>query len=100
MCQKAQRRKSRLVRRIQRPLTRRVPPCRYLNGTKADELFALAEDLGQKVWLDMGSCGWQEVGYFHLHRDGVDWVFVDHPSYQRQGARQLEFIVHSGMINS
>ena len=59
---------------------------RYLNGTKADELFALAEDLGQKVWVDMGACGWQEVGFFHLHRDGVDWVFVDHPSYQRPGA--------------
>jgi len=60
--------------------------CRYLNGTKADDLFAAAEDLEQKVWVDMGACGWQEVGFFHLHRDGVDWVFVDHPSYQRPGA--------------
>ena len=59
---------------------------RYLNGTKADDLFAAAEDLGQKAWVDMGACGWQEVGFFHLHRDGVDWVFVDHPSYQRPGA--------------
>lgn len=26
-----------------------------------------------------------EVGYFHHHHKGVDWVFVDHPSYPRPG---------------
>lgn len=26
-----------------------------------------------------------EVGYFHLHSKGVEWVFVDHPSYPRPG---------------
>lgn len=26
-----------------------------------------------------------EVGYFHSDSKGVDWVFVDHPSYPRPG---------------
>lgn len=26
-----------------------------------------------------------DVGYFHAHIKGVDFVFVDHPSYQRVG---------------
>jgi hypothetical protein len=26
-----------------------------------------------------------EVGYFHHFHKGVDWVFVDHPSYPRPG---------------
>jgi starch synthase len=26
-----------------------------------------------------------EVGFFHLRSKGVDWVFVDHPSYPRPG---------------
>lgn len=26
-----------------------------------------------------------EVGYFHYRHKGVDWVFVDHPSYPRPG---------------
>ncbi|PSC74906.1 granule-bound starch synthase chloroplastic amyloplastic isoform X1 [Micractinium conductrix] len=27
----------------------------------------------------------QEVGYFHAYQDGVDYVFIDHPSYQTWG---------------
>ena len=26
-----------------------------------------------------------ELSYAHLHKDGVDWVFVDHASFQREG---------------
>jgi starch synthase len=26
-----------------------------------------------------------EIGYYHHHSKGVDWVFVDHPSYPRPG---------------
>ena len=58
---------------------------RYQNGTAADELYSQAEDLGVRVPLDMGACGLQEVAYFHQHSDGVDFVFVDHPSYHRAG---------------
>ena len=59
--------------------------CRYQNGTAADELYSQAVDLGVRVPLDMGACGLQEAAYFHQHSDGVDFVFVDHPSYHRAG---------------
>ena len=26
-----------------------------------------------------------EVGYYHMQERGVDWVFLDHPSYPRPG---------------
>lgn len=58
---------------------------RYLNGSKSDELYEGALDTGCRVSLDMGACGLQEVGFFHQHSDGVDWIFVDHPSYHRAG---------------
>ncbi len=29
--------------------------------------------------------GHSEVTYFHRRHKGVDWVFVDHPSYKRPG---------------
>ena len=35
----------------------------------------------QKVVHIQGS----EVGFFHHRSKGVDWVFVDHPSYPRPG---------------
>ena len=56
-----------------------------MNG-KSDALYAGAFDTGCRVPLDMGACGQQEVAFFHQHSDGVDWVFVDHPSYHRAGA--------------
>ena len=61
---------------------------RYLNGV-SDKLYSSTEDLGVRVPLDMGACGVQEVGYFHQHSEGVDWVFVDHPSYHRAGVTPL-----------
>ena len=29
-----------------------------------------------------------QVGFQHCHRDGVDWVFVTHPSYVRPGEHE------------
>ena len=29
-----------------------------------------------------------QVGFQHCHREGVDWVFVTHPSYVRPGVAQ------------
>ncbi|KAK9204555.1 hypothetical protein WN943_014817 [Citrus x changshan-huyou] len=57
---------------------------RYLNGTAADENFTLAKDLGccMKICCFGGE---QEIAFFHEYREGVDWVFVDHPSYHRPG---------------
>ncbi|KAJ0101779.1 hypothetical protein Patl1_05170 [Pistacia atlantica] len=57
---------------------------RYQNGTTADQKFANAKDLGHciKVYCFGGE---QEVSFFHEYREGVDWVFVDHPAYHRPG---------------
>ena len=59
--------------------------CRYLNGTDNDRLYDCAEPLSAKVTLDLGDCGQQEVSFYHVHRQGVDWCFVDHVVYQRKG---------------
>jgi starch synthase len=57
---------------------------RYLHGGPSDKKFAGATDTGirSKIFC---SGGVQEVAFFHEYRAGVDWVFVDHPSYHRPG---------------
>ncbi|KAM3729746.1 hypothetical protein ACB098_12G035300 [Castanea mollissima] len=57
---------------------------KYINGTPADKKFANAVDLDRLIKVYCFG-GVQEVGFFHEYRDGVDWVFVDHPSYHRPG---------------
>ncbi|KAK8560993.1 hypothetical protein V6N13_026426 [Hibiscus sabdariffa] len=57
---------------------------RYLNGTPADKKFAGAFDLDRRIKVHCFE-GEQEVAFFHEYKNGVDWVFVDHPSYQRPG---------------
>lgn len=57
---------------------------RYQNGTPADDKFASAVDLDCPIKIHCFG-GVQDVGFFHEYRDGVDWVFVDHPSYHRPG---------------
>ena len=59
---------------------------RYQHGVaELDSLYEPVEDLQTSVKLDLGQSGQQTVSYFHLHRDHVDWVFVDHPAYHRPG---------------
>ncbi|KAH0450112.1 hypothetical protein IEQ34_020804 [Dendrobium chrysotoxum] len=56
---------------------------RYLNGV-SDKKYAASFDTG--VRLKVPCFGDEpEVGFFHEYRAGVDWVFVDHPSYHRPG---------------
>ncbi|KAK6275366.1 hypothetical protein POUND7_005075 [Theobroma cacao] len=57
---------------------------RYLHGTPADKNIAGALDIDRciKIYCFGGE---QEVAFFHEYREGVDWVFVDHPSYHRPG---------------
>ncbi|KAJ6760337.1 STARCH SYNTHASE 1 CHLOROPLASTIC/AMYLOPLASTIC [Salix purpurea] len=57
---------------------------RYLHGGQADKNYAGASELDChiKVYCFGGE---QEVAFFHEYREGVDWVFVDHPSYHRPG---------------
>ncbi|XP_042496904.1 starch synthase 1, chloroplastic/amyloplastic-like [Macadamia integrifolia] len=57
---------------------------RYLRGGPSDKIFGGAFDVNCRIKI---SCfgGLQEVAFFHEYRAGVDWVFVDHPSYHRPG---------------
>ncbi|KAL5736915.1 hypothetical protein ACOSP7_031369 [Xanthoceras sorbifolium] len=57
---------------------------RYQNGTAADKKFAGAVDVDCRIKIPCFE-GVQEVSFFHEYREGVDWVFVDHPSYHRPG---------------
>ncbi|XP_019054427.1 PREDICTED: soluble starch synthase 1, chloroplastic/amyloplastic isoform X2 [Nelumbo nucifera] len=57
---------------------------RYLNGSPSDKKFSGAYDVQCRIKIPcFGAL--QEVAFFHEYRAGVDWVFVDHPSYQRPG---------------
>ncbi|KAI8020264.1 hypothetical protein LOK49_LG04G00234 [Camellia lanceoleosa] len=58
---------------------------RYLHGGPSNKNFSGTSDVGCgiKVYCFGGA---QEVAFFHEYRAGVDWVFVDHPSYHRPGS--------------
>ncbi|KAM1407467.1 hypothetical protein ACFX2F_002046 [Malus domestica] len=58
---------------------------RYQNGTAADRKYSGAVDLETRVKVYCFG-GEQEVSFYHEYRAGVDWVFVDHPSYHRPGS--------------
>jgi len=57
---------------------------RYLNGTKNDALYEDVKFTGKSitVWLAGSEV---TVGLYHIFKDGVDFVFVDHPAYHREG---------------
>ncbi|KAG6391547.1 hypothetical protein SASPL_149303 [Salvia splendens] len=57
---------------------------RYMDGGLSDKKFANAVDTERPTKIHCFG-GVQEVGLFHEYRAGVDWVFVDHPSYHRPG---------------
>ncbi|THU57393.1 hypothetical protein C4D60_Mb03t03060 [Musa balbisiana] len=56
---------------------------RYLNGV-SNKNFANAIDTGVRIKV-LCFGGEHEVSFYHEYRAGVDWVFVDHPSYHRPG---------------
>nr|QNR00774.1 soluble starch synthase [Canna indica] len=56
---------------------------RYLNGV-SDKKFVNATDVGVRIKICCFGVE-TEVAFFHEFRAGVDWVFVDHPSYHRPG---------------
>lgn len=60
---------------------------RYLNGTAADEKYALAFDLDRRIKVNCFGAA-QDVAFFHQFRDGVDWVRVYH-AIQRTTPRHL-----------
>ncbi|PSS32995.1 Soluble starch synthase [Actinidia chinensis var. chinensis] len=57
---------------------------RYLFGGPSDKNFASASEVGSSFTVYCSGDA-QEVAFFHEYRAGVDWVFVDHPSYHRPG---------------
>ncbi|KAL3846178.1 hypothetical protein ACJIZ3_003581 [Penstemon smallii] len=57
---------------------------RYLAGSPNDKKFANAVEMEARAKIYCFG-GVQEVVFFHEYRAGVDWVFVDHPSYHRPG---------------
>ncbi|XP_074319860.1 starch synthase 1, chloroplastic/amyloplastic isoform X2 [Silene latifolia] len=57
---------------------------RYIHGKAADKVYAGAFDVNCRIKVNCFG-GEQEVAFFHEYRAGVDWVFVDHPSYHRPG---------------
>ncbi|KAL4204766.1 hypothetical protein AMTRI_Chr01g111450 [Amborella trichopoda] len=56
---------------------------RYMNGI-TDKVYGNALDTKLRIKV---SCfgGDHEVAFFHEYKEGVDWVFVNHPSYHRPG---------------
>ncbi|XP_078431341.1 glycogen/starch synthase, ADP-glucose type [Wolffia australiana] len=56
---------------------------RYLNGV-SDANVKRASDVGCKIKIPCFG-GEHEVAFYQEYRAGVDWVFVDHLSYQRAG---------------
>ncbi|KAM3247697.1 soluble starch synthase 1, chloroplastic/amyloplastic [Capsicum annuum] len=56
----------------------------YLTGGPSDEKYANAVDLDMRATVHCFGDA-QEVAFYHEYRAGVDWVFVDHPSYHRPG---------------
>ncbi|KAJ9546247.1 hypothetical protein OSB04_025954 [Centaurea solstitialis] len=57
---------------------------RYICGGPSDKKFAAAVDQDCRIKVSC-SGGVQDVAFFHEYRAGVDWVFVDHPSFHRPG---------------
>ncbi|WOG92774.1 hypothetical protein DCAR_0312050 [Daucus carota subsp. sativus] len=57
---------------------------RYQHGGPSDKRYASATDTECRAKV-FCSGGVQEVAFYHEYRSGVDWVFVDHPSYHRPG---------------
>ncbi|KAK7410721.1 hypothetical protein VNO78_01735 [Psophocarpus tetragonolobus] len=57
---------------------------RYIHGTSEDLKFAGAVDLDHCTKIFCFGAA-QEIGFYHEYREGVDWVFVDHPSFHRSG---------------
>lgn len=56
---------------------------RYMNGV-TDAYFEAAFDCQCRIPITCFGAT-HEVAFFHEFRAGVDWVFVDHSSYHRQG---------------
>eukprot|EP00210_Caulerpa_lentillifera_P003426 g3269.t1 len=57
---------------------------KYMNG-QTDHLYDNTKDSGCSVVLDLGHGGQQSIKYYTYRKGDVDFVFVDHPCFHRQG---------------
>ncbi len=57
---------------------------RYMNGTPSDKLYQSAIDTGKDITVYCYGAA-QTARLFHERRNDVDYVFVDHPSFAREG---------------
>ena len=57
---------------------------RYQNGSKSDALYEGAFDTCVKAQVGCFGAS-HEVGFFHQMKNDVDYIFVDHPSFERKG---------------
>ena len=62
----------------------RTTSYRYTNGGKDLDKYKDATALDKSVWVELNGT-WHELKYHHLHQGGVDWVFIEHMAYQREG---------------
>jgi len=59
---------------------------RYMNGKPDEEArYDTAFNTGVVIQVDLGLCGICEATIYHQQTDGVDWVFIDHPTFHRNG---------------
>jgi glycogen synthase len=60
---------------------------RYILSEKSEAVFRETKviDTGVRKKLDFWHGHTVEVGFHHSYRQGVDWVFIDHPYYHRPG---------------
>eukprot|EP00878_Enallax_costatus_P019509 GHUV01020582.1.p1 GENE.GHUV01020582.1~~GHUV01020582.1.p1 ORF type:complete len:664 (+),score=179.93 GHUV01020582.1:243-2234(+) len=57
---------------------------RYTNNGKDLDKYKDATALEKSVWVELNG-SWHELKYHHLYKGGVDWVFIEHMAYQREG---------------
>lgn len=59
-------------------------PRRYTNGNKDAAQYKDTTPLAKSVWVELNN-SWHELKYHACTRGDVDWVFVEHMCYQRDG---------------
>jgi starch synthase len=57
---------------------------RYTNEKVDVSRYKGVAALDKTVWTELGG-SWHELKYHTTFSDGVDWVFLEHPCYQRAG---------------
>ncbi|WIA30508.1 hypothetical protein OEZ86_000592 [Tetradesmus obliquus] len=57
---------------------------RYTNGGKDIAKYKDTKPVAKSVWVELNN-SWHELKYHTIVRDAVDYVFIEHMCYQREG---------------